>query len=214
MYFTSYVNEFGTGLFSFYANTPAQGSVDISGAVVEGVDLIAVTNITDIDGVGALNFQWFRNGEIVHDATEQSYKVLVEDVGHTLNVEVNYYDNEGNFEQMLSTAVTVDIDTDSDGIGNNEDSDDDNDGIADTVDAFPLDATETVDTDSDGIGNNADTDDDNDGIPDLVDAFPLDATRSQVETKKSSSGGSTWLLIIGLLLVSSYRVNEVKRFLD
>jgi hypothetical protein len=56
-----------------------------------------------------------------------------------------------------------------------EQQDADGDGIADSADAFPLDATETVDTDSDGTGNNADTDDDNDGVEDTSDAFPLDA---------------------------------------
>ena len=32
------------------------------------------------------------------------------------------------------------LDTDGDGIGNNADTDDDNDGVADSEDAFPLDA--------------------------------------------------------------------------
>ncbi len=59
-----------------------------------------------------------------------------------------------------------------------EDTDDDNDGVADTSDAFPLDATESVDTDNDGTGNNADTDDDGDGVADASDAFPLDASES------------------------------------
>jgi len=42
----------------------------------------------------------------------------------------------------------------------------DSDGVVTTLDAFPLDATESLDTDDDGIGNNADTDDDNDGYSD------------------------------------------------
>ena len=39
--------------------------------------------------------------------------------------------------------------------------DTDGDGIADNIDAFPNDSTETADTDNDGIGDNADPDDDN-----------------------------------------------------
>ncbi|WP_440875651.1 hypothetical protein [Thalassotalea sp. PLHSN55] len=54
--------------------------------------------------------------------------------------------------------------------------DSDGDGVADELDAFPSDPTETVDTDNDGIGNNADPDDDNDGRKDELDAFPLDPT--------------------------------------
>lgn len=48
----------------------------------------------------------------------------------------------------------------------------DKDGVADLIDAFPDDATESVDTDHDGIGDNTDNDDDNDGTPDEADAFP------------------------------------------
>jgi len=44
--------------------------------------------------------------------------------------------------------------------------DSDGDGVADNIDSFPLDPTESVDTDLDGIGNNADPDDDNDGTSD------------------------------------------------
>ena len=64
-------------------------------------------------------------------------------------------------------------DTDGDGIFNLADLDDDGDNVIDSLDAFPLDATESVDTDGDGVGDNADTDDDNDGIPDESDDSPL-----------------------------------------
>ena len=70
------------------------------------------------------------------------------------------------------------LDTDGDGTPNDVDTDDDGDGVADSVDAFPLDARESLDKDGDGIGNNRDTDDDGDGVSDSVDAFPLDATET------------------------------------
>ena len=54
--------------------------------------------------------------------------------------------------------------------------DTDNDGVADGIDVFPNDPTETLDTDGDGVGNNADPDDDGDGVLDVNDAFPLDQT--------------------------------------
>ncbi|NDG64828.1 MAG: cartilage oligomeric matrix protein, partial [Planctomycetes bacterium] len=70
------------------------------------------------------------------------------------------------------------LDTDSDGTANCIDDDDDGDGVVDSVDAFPLDASESVDTDGDGIGNNADQDDDGDGADDATDGCSLDANKS------------------------------------
>ena len=77
-----------------------------------------------------------------------------------------------------SEIFTSQVDTDNDGIVNLLDSDDDGDNVADNLDAFPLDSTESVDTDGDQIGNNADTDDDGDNVPDSADLFPLDASES------------------------------------
>ena len=112
----------------------------------------------------------------------------------------------------LGISAYIDIDTDNDGTLNSTDNDDDNDGIADTLDAFPLDPSESIDTDSDGVGNNADTDDDNDGVADTleisngtnplladsdgdgvldgVDAFPLDATET-VDTDGDGIGDNS-----------------------
>lgn len=46
------------------------------------------------------------------------------------------------------------------------DGDIDGDGIANLMDVFPFNVSESMDTDADGIGNNADSDDDNDGVTD------------------------------------------------
>ena len=87
-------------------------------------------------------------------------------------------------QQMLCTA-DYSLDDFSDFQGGTSSCDLDGDDVADSLDAFPLDATETLDTDADGTGNNADTDDDNDGVEDTSDAFPLDAT----ETADSDNDG-------------------------
>ena len=67
--------------------------------------------------------------------------------------------------------------------------DTDGDGFPNTIDAFPLDFSESVDTDSDGTGNNADTDDDGDGVIDTDDAFPLDSSES-VDTDGDGTGNN------------------------
>ena len=60
-------------------------------------------------------------------------------------------------------ADSTPADYDGDMICDKLDTDDDGDGVADTLDAFPFDATEFSDNDGDGLGDFSDSDDDNDG---------------------------------------------------
>ena len=71
----------------------------------------------------------------------------------------------GQFTVVQNSNAPV-PDLDGDGLDDVTDSDDDGDGVADSIDAFPRNASETLDTDGDGIGNNTDSDDDNDGFTD------------------------------------------------
>jgi YVTN family beta-propeller protein len=87
-------------------------------------------------------------------------------------------------------ANTNQLNTDGDSAGDVCDPDDDNDGVVDTVDAFPLDPTETTDTDGDGLGNNADLDDDNDSVLDGVDNCPVVANVSQLDTDTDGLGNA------------------------
>ncbi|MFT5571077.1 MAG: hypothetical protein ACI9RP_003136, partial [Cyclobacteriaceae bacterium] len=91
--------------------------------------------------------------------------------------------------QVATYALSDALDTDGDSSPDSVDLDDDNDSVADTVDTFPLDASESADSDTDGIGNNADTDDDNDGVADTNDALPLDSTES-VDTDNDGIGNN------------------------
>ena len=109
-----------------------------------------------------------------------------------LEMEVADSDSDGitdTQDNCPNNANADQLNTDGDSEGDACDTDDDNDGVADTSDAFPLDAAESVDTDNDGLGNNADTDDDNDGVPDTQDAFPLDSTES-VDTDGDGIGNN------------------------
>ena len=93
--------------------------------------------------------------------------------------------NESTFASNVTflqdgTDVTADFAWDGAGTGSftgalaNPEPDADGDGVADNVDAFPNDPTESVDTDSDGVGDNADT-------------FPSDATET-VDTDADGVG--------------------------
>ena len=86
-----------------------------------------------------------------------------------------------------ATEMPTPVDTDGDGVADamdafpmdpDETADADGDGVGDNADAFPMDATETADSDMDGVGNNADPDDDNDGVADADDALPNNGMES------------------------------------
>ena len=94
---------------------------------------------------------------------------------------IDEFDNCPN----ISNSNQLNTDGASDG-GDVCDSDDDNDGVADSDDAFPLDASETLDTDNDGTGNNTDSDDDGDEMSDSWEIShglnSLDAADASVDT--------------------------------
>jgi len=109
-------------------------------------------------------------GEIQSELKDQVVSVANGSISH------DDFKAATDISTLLSDLETSEqfSDSDNDGIINLVDSDDDDDGFKDTVDAFPIDASESLDTDLDGIGNNADSDDDGDGVLDSEDAFPLD----------------------------------------
>jgi formylglycine-generating enzyme required for sulfatase activity len=77
-------------------------------------------------------------------------------IGATFSPDTNDTDDDGftNYEEIVIHGTNPTLpDTDSD-------------GVKDSMDAFPLNTSETLDTDDDGIGDNADTDDDGDGLSD------------------------------------------------
>jgi hypothetical protein len=99
---------------------------------------------------------------------------------------------------LSSVGTILDLDDDNDGVPDSLDAfpldasesmDSDLDGIGNNADAFPFDSSETIDSDLDGIGDNSDTDDDNDGVDDLLDAFPLDNSET-IDSDKDGIGNN------------------------
>ena len=133
-----------------------------------------------------------------------------------------------SLDNCTTTANPNQANFDGDGEGDACDDDDDNDGVADTQDAYPLDASQwqpvdTTDSDSDGIpdsldnctttanpnqanfdgdetGDACDSDDDNDGVADRRDDYPQDASRWFHETLISGSitGGSSGVVFVNV----------------
>ena len=102
-------------------------------------------------------------------------------------------------------ASSTPADTDSDQVCDVIDSDDDNDGVIDSMDAFPLDPSESSDFDMDGVGDNEDLDDDNDGVMDSSDAYPFDSTRTFNEGVLLLTVLISSVLITGLLVSTIMR---------
>ncbi len=83
------------------------------------------------------------------------------------------------------------MDLDNDDVPDSADTDKDGDGVANNVDLFPDDGSETVDSDKDGIGDYADTDDDNDGVLDYEDPRKFDEDIWDVDQLNDSDNDGT-----------------------
>jgi hypothetical protein len=83
-------------------NQPATGRIEISGETTEDQLLTATPNVSDLNGVGALSYQWYRNGKLIPGAVFASHLLTDDDVGATHSVTVSFEDGEGNSEQISS----------------------------------------------------------------------------------------------------------------
>ncbi len=118
---------------------------------------------TDSDGDGI--------GDVA-DPDDDNDGILDEDEGLPQTPTANDADGDGFDDGADNCPANFNpAQTNTDGLGDGGDAcdlDDDEDTVADTADAFPLDASESSDADGDGTGDVADTDDDNDGIDDTT----------------------------------------------
>ena len=88
-------------------NNPATGLVTINGTATQNKTLIANYSITDPDGVGGSTFafQWQADGVNIAGATARTYQLKESEVGKTVAVYVSFDDDEGNFEDFLSSET-------------------------------------------------------------------------------------------------------------
>ena len=82
------------------------GSVMVSGLAQQGQTLTADTStLSDADGLGTLSYQWKADGTDINGATSSSYTLRQEDVSKIVTVVINYTDNEGTPESILSLGT-------------------------------------------------------------------------------------------------------------
>ncbi|MDD5755108.1 MAG: cadherin-like domain-containing protein, partial [Methylococcales bacterium] len=89
-------------------NDAPTGSVTISGSAIQGQLLTASNNLADVDGLGAISYQWLVGGMPINGAIANTYTLTQNEVGKTINVIASYTDLQGTAESVAS-ASTVNI---------------------------------------------------------------------------------------------------------
>ncbi|MFW9606060.1 MAG: choice-of-anchor U domain-containing protein, partial [Pseudomonas sp.] len=84
------------------------GQVLITGNIVQEQVLTARHTLSDVDGLGALSYQWLADGVAIDGATQARFTLEAEQVGKTISVMLTYTDNFGTREQV-SSAETLAI---------------------------------------------------------------------------------------------------------
>ncbi|MEQ5829180.1 DUF4214 domain-containing protein [Sulfitobacter sp. NFXS29] len=86
-------------------NDPPTGSVTLAGTARVGQTLSASNTLSDADGMGAISYQWLRNGEVIPGATEPAFTLSLADVGAAIAVRASYRDGQGTSERVLSAST-------------------------------------------------------------------------------------------------------------
>ena len=107
--------EFNAGTASVagsFVPAPVQvapsGMVSINGNVRQGAVLTADTSaLSDANGMGALSYQWQRDGADIAEATEMEYIPIQSDVDAVMTVVVSYIDGLGMAEGVTSSQTAA-----------------------------------------------------------------------------------------------------------
>ncbi len=83
-------------------NDAPTGSVTISGRNVQDQTLTAANTLDDIDGLGAISYQWQANGVDISGATGVTFTLMQAQVGQTIRVKAGYQDGHGTLESVPS----------------------------------------------------------------------------------------------------------------
>jgi hypothetical protein len=84
-------------------NDTPTGRPTVSGSALEDQTLQAVTSdISDIDGLGTLQYQWLRDGQDISGAGASNYRLVDADVDARISVRVSWTDGYGTTESVTS----------------------------------------------------------------------------------------------------------------
>jgi Ca2+-binding RTX toxin-like protein len=82
------------------------GSVSVSGTATQGQTLTASNTLADVDGLGAISYQWQADGANIGGATSNTLLLAQGQVGKAITVVASYTDAFGTHESVSSSATS------------------------------------------------------------------------------------------------------------
>ncbi|WP_019617055.1 putative Ig domain-containing protein, partial [Psychromonas ossibalaenae] len=92
-------------------NDAPAGTLSISGSAAEHSMLTAHNTLSDADGLGKLNYQWYADNNAVDGADASVYTLTAAEIGKTITVVISYTDAHNTVESKVSapTASVVNV---------------------------------------------------------------------------------------------------------
>ena len=88
-------------------NDAPTGSVVITGTATQSQTLTASNTLADLDGLGAITYQWRADGVAIAGATGSTLMLGASQVGKAISVVAAYTDAQGTVESRASTATAA-----------------------------------------------------------------------------------------------------------
>ncbi|MEO5333262.1 MAG: hypothetical protein H7839_14700, partial [Magnetococcus sp. YQC-5] len=88
-------------------NNPSLGTVTITGTATQGRTLTATNNLSDLDGLGAVSYQWHADAVAISGATAATLTLNQALVGKIMTVIASYTDGYGTKETVSSSATNA-----------------------------------------------------------------------------------------------------------
>ena len=86
-------------------NDAPTGGVSISGTAAQGQTLTASHTLADVDGLGAVSWQWLADGQAIAGATGSTLALGQAQVGKAITVAASYTDGFGALESIKSSGT-------------------------------------------------------------------------------------------------------------
>ena len=86
-------------------NALPTGSVTVTGIATQGQTLTVANTLTDLNGLGAITYQWRATGSPISGATGTTFILTQDQVGKTITVAASYTDGFGTPESVTSIAT-------------------------------------------------------------------------------------------------------------